>query len=294
MALFGFGKNKEKPRCGVCGQELHGQKFTLSDGTFCGDCYDKISRLMPVEEWSELTCAELAKVLADNAENFVETAESDICPVCGNPYDTEYPTKVADGKICSVCDKLLRGGYFKETITIDPDDPEHRKKYAYEIQQRKNGKGGLLNYDTAIQDELAELTVEDIKEDIATLVQRKAEAIAAFGGRFQHIFCVDEGFAYTLGALDGGVTRVKKYQGKLVVNGMVARGEFSREDTAVLISGGRERPVKILEPVPCAGQSFDMEISTYVGKPSVATDDNAWMVLDMDYEELGLGDIIAK
>lgn len=298
MGLFGFGKKKEKERCGICGRELSREKFTVSDGSFCGDCWDKISKLMPVEQWSELSCAELARLLEDHPQSAEAPVDSTICPACGKPYDTEYPTKVADGSICKACDKRMRGGYFRETITINPKNPQHREKYAYEIRQRqgkeRNGTGGLLNYDTVTEDELSDVTVAEIKEDIALFAKRKAEAIAAFGGKYQHIFCVDEGFEYTLGAVEGGISRVKKYKGKLVVNGIVACGEFSRENTAFLISGGHERPVRILEPVPCAGGCFETEISTYVGKPSVTTDDNAWLVLDMDFEEVKLGDIIAK
>lgn len=292
MGLFGKGKKKEPKLCDLCGQEISGFAFPVADGRICDDCRERINKVMPVEQWSELTVAQVR----ENIEG-ISSADQTECSVCGRPFGESYPTEVADGKICSECTRLLRGTYFHRTVIIDPDNSEDREKYADEIRRIEHeqsiGKISLTDRWSITEDELSDMQTEWLAEDIQTRKEQIEKAVSDYGSEYRNIYHVGDSFVYDLNVLEGGIHNAKEFKGKLVVNGEVAAGSFSSGDSAVLIHEGEKKDVTVLKAVPCLGCDFDIEISTSMGNQTVSADDNAWLVLDIDYMPLEVNDIIA-
>lgn len=88
------------------------------------------------------------------------------------------------------------------------------------------------------------------------------------------------------------MSRGGELQNKLVVNGLVQSGSFTKGDMAVLVHEGQKMPIRILEVHKKDDSSFETTIGANMSKTANAGD-SAWLILDWR-GNVANGDTIAK
>ncbi len=199
--------------------------------------------------------------------------EKGLCPICGKEKSFLKSVALADGTICSDCEAMLRGKYdIERWWHIRFDGTAKQKSH----------------------DPLLDLTVADVQAIIAEAKQDQAETVSSLGGEFSALMKAEDVFSIAPKAMDVGAKRAKAYKNKLVIRGMIQSGEFSKEDSVVILHGDTRQETTVLDLIPCGGAvDFDTELKANMHKKTAGANTNAWLILDME-QGISRGDVIAK
>lgn len=281
-----FGKKKEEEHCPICGAVLkYNNYMDALDGKLCSDCAEKFDEIVPNKRF-DTSIEQIKNVLEGGEYSEAVLGKPSVCPTCGRSIpEGEDLFKLRDGYICRECERLMRGDFSKETVIIDPNDPEDRKKYRYEIERMEDPNNmSIMKGNDVVADELKDQSIAYIKELVDIEKECQQGVIEEWGNEYDNIFQVDENFIYDLGPIKGGIKNSKKLKDKIVVKGALVKGSFSEEDEVVLIQDKNKKYVKILKVVPCDG--FDFAGGIFSGGAYVITAHSyAWMLLDLELEE---------
>ena len=195
------------------------------------------------------------------------------CPICNNEMTFLKSVALADGTICSDCEAMLRGKY-------DIDRWWHLR-FDGTVKQKSH-------------DPLLDMSIADVQAIIAEAKQNQAETVGSLGGEFSALLTADDVFSIEPKAKDVGVKRAKAYKNRLVVRGMIQSGEFSREDSVVILHGDARLETVLLDVIPCGGAvDFNTELKANMHKKTAGVNTNAWLILDVE-QGVAHGDVIAK
>lgn len=203
--------------------------------------------------------------------------EKTLCPVCGMEMNAGIfgdSIAVADGTICGNCERMLRGKY-------DVQRYVERKLFSSEIREKT-------------EDPLRAMSVSMIKELIAEIKATQEEALSLHGEAYSSLLTADTVTMISPKPLDVGLKRAKELKNKLVARGMVQKGQFAAGDIVVIFHEDSEKPVRLLDVIPCSGVSdLALELKAKMHKKEVTENLNAWLILDTD-TGIKAGDLIAK
>ena len=178
------------------------------------------------------------------------------CPVCNNKIGFFAFSVADDVKICSACEKLLRGKY-------------------------NMVKQGAVFFDT-----LETLDIEKAIRIINDMKDSQKEDILKLSDKYKNIISVLDSFAASPDALDEGGKEIKKLYGKYVALSFCELGTFKEGDRVTIFTENSEAETDILSLIPCTGAyPFENELVVGIHKKEVFENSNAWLVLDIDYDK---------
>ena len=207
--------------------------------------------------------------------------KKEACPLCSAPMGL-FNSQVLQGRasICLQCAKGLRCKF--------PN--EEREKLDEFGETEYNATGSVETY---MYDHLSKASLEEVKRVKSELDGYKEKAQAELGDAYPNIFTVfGETFHLSPSAVSVGISRGGELQNKLVVNGLVQSGSFTKGDMAVLVHEGQKMPIRILEVHKKDDSSFETTIGANMSKTAKAGD-SAWLILDWR-GNVADGDTIAK
>ncbi len=195
------------------------------------------------------------------------------CPICGGEMTFLKSVALADGTICLSCEAMLRGKYdIERWWSLRPDGSERLKS----------------------RDPLLDMTIDEVREMIESAKQAQAENVAAFGGEYANLLQIGDFFNIAPKATEVGIKRAKAFKNKVVVQGMVQSGEFSKDDAVVILHGDDRVETTVLDLFRCDGvMDFESAMKANMGKKQAAVNTNAWLVLDVE-SGVSNGDLLAK
>ena len=207
--------------------------------------------------------------------------KKEACPLCSAPMGL-FNSRVlrGSGSICLKCAEGLR-------CKFPTEERESRDEFGDKIY---NSTGRV---DTYTYDYLSHASLEEVKRVKSELDSYKEKAQAELGDAYPNIFTVfGETFHLSPSAVSVGMSRGGELQNKLVVNGLVQSGSFTKGDMAVLVHEGQKMPIRILEVHKKDDSSFETTIGANMSKTAKAGD-SAWLILDWR-GNVADGDTIAK
>lgn len=207
--------------------------------------------------------------------------EAETCPLCGEVLGVFNSRALGDGtSICSKCAGELRTEF----------PVEEREELDEFGNTEYNSRGFVKTY---MYDSLSKATLEDVKRVKNEHECSSAKANAELGGSYENMFIVSgDTFSIAPKPLEVGLIRAKQLKYKLVVEGFVQSGTFSKGDLAVLFHDGQKKEIKILEVHKKEVSGFSVTIAANMSK-SAKSGESAWMILDLD-DGVGKGDTIVK
>lgn len=187
------------------------------------------------------------------------------CPLCGNKTGI-LSFRIANGeKICSACEKKLRG--------------------RYDMIRR-----GAVFYDT-----LEKLNAAQGKQIVEKMMANQESDIAKLGSKYKNIVSVLDTFAVPSAGLDRGGDEITALGGKCTALSFCELGAFKQGDAVHIIGQEGKKEATILKLIPCTGAyPFETELIEGIHKTAFSENTNAWLVLNIDNAEIKTGDIIVK
>jgi len=173
------------------------------------------------------------------------------CPLCGGGLSF-FSLRIAGGeKICSCCEKLLRG--------------------RYDMQRQ-----GAVFRDT-----LEELDPAKAKSIVDGMRAVQRGDIEKYGGMYAGISSVLSVFAVPASIGEEG-KELAALGGKCVALCFCEAGSFSQGDPVSILADGSVRQTAILRLIPCTGAyPFEEELIEGSHKTLCPENSNAWLVLDL-------------
>lgn len=128
------------------------------------------------------------------------------------------------------------------------------------------------------------LTVKNIAEMIAEKEQADREKLASFGDDKNSLFRIMEVVQIEPTALQVGVVRAKRLRSKVVVFGVVERGNFSKNEAVYLEHQDASVGTTILEAYEwdCEKNSLEINLRANMGKQRLVEGEQGWLVLDYE------------
>ncbi len=207
--------------------------------------------------------------------------EKETCPLCSEPLGLLNSIVLGDGS--SICNKCANG--LRSVFPIE--EREEEDEFGDVVY---NSQGNVSTY---LFDHLSTATLEDVQRVKREQEFSKIKAQADLGGEYGNVFTVSgDVFPIAPKAFDVGLIRAKQLKNRLVAEGLVQSGSFTKGDVGVLLHEGRKLNVKILEVHKKDVGSFQNTISANMSK-SAKAGDTAWLILDLE-NGIAKGDVVAK
>ena len=188
-----------------------------------------------------------------------------ICAICGGKTGIITFRLAEDEKICTSCEKLLRGRF------------------------------DLVRQGTAFRDTLNELELFNAKQIIDEMKALQQEDITRFASSCSGIISVLETFSVPTVGLNEGGAEIKALGGRIVALGFCEYGSFKQGDRIKVLGKGREKEATIIKLIPCTGAyPFEEELITGAHKTECAENTNAWLILNFENGEISRQDKILK
>lgn len=182
------------------------------------------------------------------------------CMICGGRTGMITYRLAGGEKICNSCEKLLRGRY------------------------------NLVRQGAAFRDTLNELDLYRAKQIIDKMKASQREDIVRFGNTYTGIISVLEAFSVPCVGLDEGGPEITSLCGKPAVLGFCEYGSFRQGDRVSIIGGECQKETTILKLIPCTGAyPFEEELIAGIHKTECYENTNAWLVLDLENDEINTG-----
>ncbi len=186
-----------------------------------------------------------------------------VCPICGGKTGFITYRLAGDEKICQSCEKMLRGRF------------------------------NLVRQGAAFRDTLGDLDLCRAKQMIDEMKTVQREDIARFGNTYTGVMSVLETFSVPTVGLDEGGPEITELGGRPVALGFCEYGSFKQGDSVRIIGKDCKKEAVILKLIPCTGAyPFEEELIAGVHKTECMENTNAWLVLDVEKDEIDKQDKI--
>lgn len=186
-----------------------------------------------------------------------------VCPICGGKTGMITWRLAGGEKICSSCEKLLRGRY------------------------------DLVRQGAAFRDTLNDLDLSRAKQMIEEMKAAQRDDMARFGRTYTGVMSVLETFSVPDAGLEEGGGEILSLSGRPVALGFCEYGSFRQGDRVRILGRDREAETIVLKLIPCTGAyPFEEELIAGAHKTECAENTNAWLVLDLAKGEIGRQDKI--
>lgn len=180
-----------------------------------------------------------------------------VCPICGGKTGFITYRLAGDEKICQSCEKLLRGRY------------------------------NLVRQGAAFRDTLNDTGLYQAKKIIDEMKDVQRKDIARFGNTYTGVMSVLETFSVPSVGLDEGGPEVTALGGRPAALGFCEYGSFKQGDHVRILGKDCEKETTILKLIPCTGAyPFEEELIAGAHKTECAENTNAWLVLDLEEDEI--------
>ena len=185
------------------------------------------------------------------------------CPICGGKTGFITYRLAGDEKICQSCEKMLRGRF------------------------------NLVRQGAAFRDTLGDLDLCRAKQMIDEMKTVQREDIARFGKTYTGVMSVLETFSVPTVGLDEGGPEITALGGRPVALGFCEYGSFKQGDSVRIIGKDCKKEAMILKLIPCTGAyPFEEELIAGVHKTECMENTNAWLILDLEKDEIDKQDKI--
>ena len=185
------------------------------------------------------------------------------CPICGGKTGFITYRLAGDVKICQSCEKMLRGRF------------------------------NLVRQGAAFRDTLGDLDLCRAKQMIDEMKTVQREDIASFGKTCTGVMSVLETFSVPIVGLDEGGPEITALGGRPVALGFCEKGSFKQGDSVRIIGKDCKKEAVILKLIPCTGAyPFEEELIAGVHKTECMENTNAWLILNLEKEEIDKQDKI--
>ncbi len=187
------------------------------------------------------------------------------CPLCGGK--TGWITfRLAEGeKICTSCEKLLRGRY------------------------------NLARNGAAFRDMLNDLRFAQAKEIIDEMKTVQREDTARFGASCSGVMTVLETFSVPGAGLDEGGAEIAALGGRPAALCFCEFGSFRQGERIQILGRNGEINATIRKLIPCTGAyPFEEELIAGAHKTHCEENSNAWLVFDLENGDFQANDKIVK
>ena len=186
-----------------------------------------------------------------------------VCPICGGKTGFITYRLAGDEKICQSCEKMLRGRF------------------------------NLVRQGAAFRDTLGDLDLCRAKQMIDEMKTVQREDIASFGKTCTGVMSVLETFSVPIVGLDEGGPEITALGGRPVALGFCEKGSFKQGDSVRIIGKDCKKEAVILKLIPCTGAyPFEEELIAGVHNTECMENTNAWLVLDVEKDEIDKQDKI--
>jgi len=209
------------------------------------------------------------------------TEVKNACPLCGGKAGLFNSIVLNDGtSICEACAAKLRTRYPIESR-------EKRDAFGNVVYQ---SNGAVRTY---IYDALNELSLDEVKAAMAEQNAEASSAAGTLGSNFSASFTVGaKVFRIAPKTLDVGMLRAKKLKNALVLEGVVHTGEFTKDDTVVLVHDGVRISLTLLEAHAMDASGFETELRANLAR-KIKAGKSGWLIVDYG-GPVSAGDIIGK
>ena len=185
------------------------------------------------------------------------------CPICGGKTGFITYRLAGDEKICQSCEKMLRGRF------------------------------NLVRQGAAFRDTLNDLDLCRAKQMTEEMKAVQREDLARFGNTYTGVMAVLETFSVPTVGLDEGGPEITALSGRPVALGFCEKGSFKQGDSVRIIGKDCKKETVILKLIPCTGAyPFEEELIAGVHKTDCTENTNAWLVLDVEKDEIDKQDKI--
>ncbi len=187
-----------------------------------------------------------------------------VCPICGAEIKFFSSSIIADGTICDECVESIRPLYEKEVVCSKIRDSV-TGQVSYDFSGQYHSTNRFQFASNRERDPILDLTVDEVKE-----AQQILEAYNKWvhdeydgaepdhskesspenndvAGKVTAIMKIRDSELLMLRPLDVGLKRAKLLKGKTCARGYVGEGEFAKGDRAILISGGKEHEIELID-----------------------------------------------
>ena len=180
-----------------------------------------------------------------------------VCPICGGKTGFITYRLAGDEKICQSCEKMLRGRF------------------------------DIVKQGAAFRDTLNDLDLYRAKQMIDGMKAVQREDIARFGNTYTGVMSVLETFSVPTVGLDEGGSEIAALGGRPIALGFCEYGSFKQGDRVHILGKDCEKETVILKLIPCTGAyPFEEELIAGAHKIECAENTNAWLVLDLESEDV--------
>ncbi len=193
------------------------------------------------------------------------------CDVCGGKLgflETGFwsinAKQLSDAVLCSHCyEKLERLAEYR-TACIKPA-----------LRKEPPFKGFTVKA-------IPQLSLETAKEILETSVRCGEEELSVYGSEYTSLFRMRKAVFIYPTALQVGVVRQKRLNGKLVVFGFVQLGQFQKGDEVLIVDGEERRKAAVLEAYvfDCEENDLEVNLKANMGKHRLSCWQTGWLVLD--------------
>lgn len=186
-----------------------------------------------------------------------------VCPICGGKTGMISWRLAGGERICTCCEKLLRGRY------------------------------NLVRQGAAFRDALNDLDVHRAKQIIDGMRALQRDDMVRFGHTYTGVMSVLETFSVPDAGLEEGGGEILSLSGRPVVLGFCEYGSFRQGDRVHVLGKGRETETTVLKLIPCTGAyPFEEELIAGAHGTECAENTTAWLVLDLAKGEIDQQDKI--
>lgn len=185
------------------------------------------------------------------------------CPICGGKTGFITYRLAGNEKICQSCEKMLRGRF------------------------------DLVRQGAAFRDTLNDLDLCRAKQMTEEMKAVQREDLARFGNTCTGVMSVLETFSVPTVGLDEGGSEITALGGRPVALGFCEKGSFKQGDSVRIIGKDCKKETVILKLIPCTGAyPFEEELIAGVHKTECMENTNAWLILDLEKDEIDKQDKI--